>query len=66
MTLETSFHELIDQALWKISQVAGNETETHTHACWSVKANCPRHISGEVHVRLLLTRLRWGPQRYQA
>lgn len=57
ITLKTSFHELIDQALYNISLVAGNEIKTHRKDFCSVKANYARHISGKVHVRLLLMRL---------
>lgn len=57
ITLKTSFCELVDQAGCNISLVAGNETETHRKDLWSVKANCTRHISGKVHMRLLLMRL---------
>lgn len=56
ITLKTSFCELIDQAGRNISLVAGNETETRRKGLWSVKANCTRHISGKVHMRLWVLR----------
>lgn len=61
ITLKTSFHEIIDQALCNIALVSGKKKkkkkETRRKDFWSVKANCTRHISEKVHVRLLLMRL---------